>query len=59
MLPLAFSVRSGPGVYAVLLGSGISRAADIPTGWEVTLDLIAKLAAASRKAREAETDPAA
>ena len=58
-LPLAFSVRSGPGVYAVLLGSGISRAAGIPTGWEVTLDLISKLAAASGKAEEAEADPVA
>src|SRR5262249_17139759 len=28
------------GVFALLLGSGISRAADIPTGWEITLDLI-------------------
>ena len=32
------------GVYAVLVGSGVSRAARIPTGWEVTLDLIRKLA---------------
>ena len=23
-----------PGVYALLLGSGISRSAEIPTGWE-------------------------
>jgi hypothetical protein len=30
-LPLAFSVHSGPGVYAVLVGSGVSRAAGIPT----------------------------
>ena len=59
MLPLAFSVRSGPGVYAVLLGSGISRAAGIPTGWEVTLDLISKLAAATGNGQEAEADPAA
>ena len=41
---LAFSVQANPGVYAVLLGSGVSRAAKIPTGWEVTLDLIRKLA---------------
>lgn len=58
-LPLAFSVHSGPGVYAVLLGSGVSRAAGIPTGWEVTLDLISKLAAISGKAQEAEANPAA
>ena len=42
---LAFSVQGNPGVYALLLGSGVSRASGIPTGWEITLDLIQKLAA--------------
>ena len=41
---LAFSIQANPGVYAVLVGSGVSRAAKIPTGWEITLDLIRKLA---------------
>ena len=41
---LAFSIQANRGVYAVLLGSGVSRPAKIPTGWEVTLDLIRKLA---------------
>ena len=41
---LAFSIQANPGVYAVLVGSGVSRAAKIPTGWDVTLDLIRKLA---------------
>ena len=41
---LAFSIQANRGVYAVLVGSGVSRAARIPTGWEVTLDLIRKLA---------------
>ena len=41
---LAFSVQANRGVYAVLLGSGVSRAAKIPTGWEITLDLVRKLA---------------
>ena len=41
---LAFSIQANPGVYAVLAGSGVSRAAKIPTGWEVTIDLIRKLA---------------
>ena len=41
---LAFSIQANPGVYAILAGSGVSRAAKIPTGWEVTLDLIRKLA---------------
>jgi hypothetical protein len=34
---LAFSVYEGKGVFALLLGSGLSRAAGIPTGWEITL----------------------
>ena len=37
---LAFSIHGNPGVYALLLGSGLSRAAGIPTGWEITLDLV-------------------
>ena len=42
---LAFSMQSAKGVYALLLGSGISRAARIPTGWEITLELVRKIAA--------------
>ncbi|MDO5056481.1 MAG: SIR2 family protein [Lautropia sp.] len=45
MQSLAFSVQTNPGVYAVLIGSGVSRSANIPTGWEITLDLVRKLAA--------------
>ena len=37
-------MQSNPGVYAILLGSGVSRSAKIPTGWEITLDLVRKLA---------------
>src|SRR5581483_9913647 len=40
---LAFSVYEGKGVFALLLGSGLSRAAGIPTGWEITLDLIRRV----------------
>lgn len=43
---LAFSLYEGKGVFAVLLGSGLSRAAEIPTGWEITLDLIRRVALA-------------
>ena len=42
---LAFTVQSNRGVYALLLGSGVSRASGIPTGWEITLELVRKLAA--------------
>lgn len=43
---LAFSVYENKGVFALLLGSGLSRAADIPTGWEITVDLIRRIAKA-------------
>ena len=41
---LSFAMHSNQEGYAILLGSGISKAAGIPTGWEVVLDLLAKLA---------------
>jgi hypothetical protein len=44
LLSLAHSMHSAKGVYALLLGSGVSRAASVPTGWEVTLDLVRKFA---------------
>ena len=43
---IAFSIYGSPGVYALLVGSGLSRSAGIPTGWEVTLDLVRRLAIA-------------
>jgi len=43
-ISLAFAVHSNPGAYALLLGSGVSREAEIPTGWEVVLDLIERVA---------------
>ncbi len=57
IISLAFSVQSNKGVYALLLGSGLSRAAGIPTGWEVTLDLIRQ--SASVHGEDCEPDPAA
>lgn len=56
-LSLAFALQSSPGVYALLLGSGVSRNARIPTGWEVVLDLVRKLASA--QGADCEPDPAA
>lgn len=46
---LAFSMYSNKGAYALLLGSGISRSAHIPTGWEVETRLIEQLAVSSRE----------
>ncbi len=53
---LAFSMHSNKGVYALLLGSGISRAARIPTGWEITIELVRKVAALQKA--DCEPDPA-
>lgn len=41
---LAFSVYSNKGTYALLLGAGISRSSGIPSGWDIVLDLVRKLA---------------
>jgi hypothetical protein len=41
---LAFSISANKGVYAILLGSGVSRSAGIPSGWEITLDLVRRVA---------------
>lgn len=53
---LAFSVQANPGVYAVFIGSGVSRSARIPTGWEITLDFVRKLAEV--KGETCDPDPA-
>jgi len=49
MTSLVMSLQANPGVYALLLGSGVSRAASIPSGWDITLDLIHRLAQADRE----------
>ena len=40
---LAYAIQAKPGGYVVLLGSGASRAAGIPTAWEVVEELIRRL----------------
>lgn len=57
ILSLAFSIHSNKGVYALLLGSGISRSAGVPTGWEIVLELVRKIALI--KGADCEPDPAA
>lgn len=57
IVSVAFSIHSTPGAYALLVGSGVSRAAEIPTGWEIVLDLIRKVAAVM--AADCEPDPEA
>lgn len=63
MVALATGVHACPGVYALLLGSGVSTAAGIPTGWRVVVDLVRRAAAANctgdESAVEAARDPEA
>lgn len=48
MVALATGVHACPGVYALLLGSGVSTAAGIPTGWQIVVDLVRRAAAVNR-----------
>lgn len=41
---MSLAVHVNAGSYAFLLGSGVSRSAGIPTGWDIVLDLIGKVA---------------
>jgi hypothetical protein len=43
---LATSMYAAPGVYALLLGSGLSSAAGIKTGWQIMVDLVRRVAVA-------------
>jgi hypothetical protein len=43
---LATSLEAAPGVFSVLVGSGMSTSAGIPTGWDVAMDLIRRIARA-------------
>ena len=54
---LVSSLHAGPGTIALLVGSGISRSAEVPTGWEVAVDLLRRLAVAAGE--DAEDDPVA
>src|SRR5439155_24228766 len=57
LVSLAFAIYSNKGAYALLLGSGVSRSAAIPTGWEVVLDLVRKVA--KLEGEDPEPDPEA
>ena len=41
---LAFALSESRGTYALLIGSGVSSGAGIPTGWAITLDLVKRIA---------------
>jgi hypothetical protein len=44
---LAMGMQAAPGAYAVMLGSGMSRAANVPTAWDVVQYLIRRITAGS------------
>ncbi|MXZ79175.1 MAG: hypothetical protein F4Z06_13010 [Acidimicrobiia bacterium] len=44
LVSLASSIHAGPKTFALLIGSGVSASSGVPTGWDVTLDLIRRLA---------------
>jgi len=51
-------MHAAPGVFAVLVGSGMSSAAGIPTGWQVVQDLLRKVRVAEGvESEELETAP--
>lgn len=43
-ISVAYSAFTNKGAFALLLGSGISRKSGIPTGWDITLNLISQIA---------------
>ena len=55
LVSLASSIHAGPNTYALLLGSGISVSSGVPTGWEVTLELVKRLA--TLRGEDAGDDP--
>ena len=57
MVSLASSVHAGPGTFALLVGSGISVNAGVPSGWGMTVELIGRLA--ELRGEDAGDDPVA
>jgi hypothetical protein len=56
-MSMTFSVRNNPGRYALLLGSGVSTEAEIPTGWAVVNELVKRVATAEDTSIEEDADP--
>lgn len=59
LVALATNLHAAPGVYALLLGSGVSTGAGVPTGWGVVVDLVRRAAAAADPADPGAGDAAA
>lgn len=58
-LPLAFSLFSNPGAYAILAGAGVSRGAGLPTAWDIVVDLISQIAGDTDDGGDIDADTAA
>lgn len=56
---VAAGVQAKPGVYALLLGSGVSTGAGIPTGWGIVQELVRRAAAAHDPGDSGAADAAA
>lgn len=56
-LSLAISVHTRPGLHSLLLGSGISRAAGIPTGAQLLQRLVHRMAALSSTSAGGDVNP--
>jgi hypothetical protein len=57
IVSLASSVQAAPGTYALLVGSGISKSALVPSAYDVVIDLVRRTAIANGV--DAGDDPAA
>jgi SIR2-like domain len=44
LLTLAFSIKSNPGAYALLIGAGVSAGSGVKTAWGVLEDLVGRVA---------------
>lgn len=53
---LAFAFANAPGTAAVLLGAGVSRSANIQSGWEILVTLIQRIAVAEKHDPPAAAD---
>ncbi|UUN20212.1 hypothetical protein LRS65_27115 (plasmid) [Bacillus cereus] len=51
LMSLSFSMEANKGVYALLLGSGISFSANIPTGWGILKELCRRIMEREMKIR--------
>src|ERR1035437_2283569 len=47
LISMALAVQAHKGIYAVLAGSGLSRSAGVPTGWDVVIDMVRRIAKAA------------